>query len=507
MEEAAQEDDRLSLIAPVGEYTRAPIWRLTEFPFRTGYSQSTCGYCTPSGSGTRSSSKTSKSYGIWAYQITPAAYQALLNRGWRRSGAYIYRPDNAYEGTCCPQVGVRVRVDEFVPHKNQRHALSSLQRLLRTPHKRDRHSHALAPALASRAKGKYALAYDLEAEWSSLEYEDKDAHPAQSDAGNSKPWHLADYHTRRAMQAHRHRKGQASAIRPARPPRTRKVETRLTLADDADEKYQLFRKYQHIVHGEHPDKISSKKGYERFLCSAPLMSTLPGSSHVQNTLRPGDTVDVATSDPIPYDLYHMEWRLDGTLIAVGVLDILPTSVSSVYLFYDPDYAELQLGTVSALREIVLVRQLQRKRNMDRIRYYNMGLYIHECPKMRYKARFGPAQLLDPLTCEWVNLADVHTHLDRGVRYDYLRTSHKPAGKEEAANTHTRDKRREDGSEDDNDDHNNNDPDDDDDDDDDMRPLPRPLPPGMTDMTEDRLDTLARTFVFDNGRVQLLAVSP
>ena len=37
------------------------------------------------------------------------------------------------------------------------------------------------------------------------------------------------------------------------------------------------------------------------------------------------------------------------LIAVGVLDILPRCVSSVYFFYDPDYSFLSLGVYSALR--------------------------------------------------------------------------------------------------------------------------------------------------------------
>ena len=40
---------------------------------------------------------------------------------------------------------------------------------------------------------------------------------------------------------------------------------------------------------------------------------------------------------------------------VGVVDILPHSLSAKYLFYDPDYAFLSLGTYTALREIDFVR--------------------------------------------------------------------------------------------------------------------------------------------------------
>ena len=47
--------------------------------------------------------------------------------------------------------------------------------------------------------------------------------------------------------------------------------------------------------------------------------------------------------------FHQQYWLDGKLIAVGVIDILPKCVSSVYLYYDPDYSYMSLGTYSALR--------------------------------------------------------------------------------------------------------------------------------------------------------------
>ena len=43
------------------------------------------------------------------------------------------------------------------------------------------------------------------------------------------------------------------------------------------------------------------------------------------------------------------------LVAVGVLDVLPSGVSSVYFFYDPDYKHLSLGKFSALKEIEFCR--------------------------------------------------------------------------------------------------------------------------------------------------------
>lgn len=50
-----------------------------------------------------------------------------------------------------------------------------------------------------------------------------------------------------------------------------------------------------------------------------------------------------------YGAYHQWYLLDGKLIAVGVIDILPGCISSKYLFYDPDYNFLSMGTYTALR--------------------------------------------------------------------------------------------------------------------------------------------------------------
>ena len=44
-------------------------------------------------------------------------------------------------------------------------------------------------------------------------------------------------------------------------------------------------------------------------------------------------------------------RIDGKIFAVGVIDTTPEALSSVYLFYDPDYEFLSPGTLCALREI------------------------------------------------------------------------------------------------------------------------------------------------------------
>ncbi len=44
-------------------------------------------------------------------------------------------------------------------------------------------------------------------------------------------------------------------------------------------------------------------------------------------------------------------RIDGEIFAIGVIDLLPTSLSSVYLFYNPKYEFLSPGVFGAIREI------------------------------------------------------------------------------------------------------------------------------------------------------------
>jgi arginine-tRNA-protein transferase len=75
--------------------------------------------------------------------------------------------------------------------------------------------------------------------------------------------------------------------------------------------------------------------------------------------------------------YHMLHRIDGELIAVGVLDYTTEALSSVYLFYDPKFEFLNLGTYCALREIEYCRMIQK--NFDeKFKFYYMGLYFQDC---------------------------------------------------------------------------------------------------------------------------------
>uniref|UniRef100_A0A5B7AR46 Putative Acyl-CoA N-acyltransferase n=1 Tax=Davidia involucrata TaxID=16924 RepID=A0A5B7AR46_DAVIN len=84
-----------------------------------GRNRSPCGYC-------RSGGPTSISQGLWAHSLTVDDYQALLDRGWRRSGSFLYKPE--MERTCCPSYTIRLKASDFVHSKEQLRVSKRMQR-------------------------------------------------------------------------------------------------------------------------------------------------------------------------------------------------------------------------------------------------------------------------------------------------------------------------------------------------------------------------------------------
>eukprot|EP00727_Mastigamoeba_balamuthi_P005186 m51a1_g14666 putative arginyl-trna--protein transferase 1-like (526) ;mRNA; f:26284-27904 len=156
------------------------------------------------------------------------------------------------------------------------------------------------------------------------------------------------------------------------------------------EEFELYKRYQIAVHHDDPSELSAE-GYERFLVESPL---------ARCPLPAGAVLPYGVHE---YGSYHMQYRLDGELIAVGVLDVLPGCLSSVYFFYDPSRSALDLGVFSALTEVRFVQEAAA--SLPELRYYYMGYYIHTCQKMRYKGAYSPSDLLCELTWSWVPLDD------------------------------------------------------------------------------------------------------
>uniref|UniRef100_A0A8D0MHP5 Arginyl-tRNA--protein transferase 1 n=1 Tax=Sus scrofa TaxID=9823 RepID=A0A8D0MHP5_PIG len=417
-----------------------------------------CGYC--------DSEEGKASCGMWAHSMTVQDYQDLIDRGWRRSGKYVYKP--VMNQTCCPQYTIRCRPLQFQPSKSHKKVLKKMLKFLAKGEisKGNCEDEPMEPTAEDAVAGDFALINKLDIQCDltalsddlreSLESEEKQkgksskredtneliqSQDIEEKLGSGEPSRSVKVHTvpkpgkgadlskppcRKAKEIRKERKrlklmqqnrageleGLQAQCEPlsSSPPKAKcnqpksledlifeslpenashKLEVRVVRSSPQSsqfkatfqESYQVYKRYQMVIHKDPPDKPTVSQ-FTRFLCSSPL--------------------EAETSPNGPdcgYGSFHQQYWLDGKIIAVGVIDILPHCVSSVYLYYDPDYSFLSLGVYSALREIAFTRHLHEK--TSQLSYYYMGFYIHSCPKMKYKGQYRPSDLLCPETYVWV----------------------------------------------------------------------------------------------------------
>ncbi|PVH84574.1 arginine-tRNA-protein transferas-like protein 1 [Cadophora sp. DSE1049] len=304
------------------------------------------------------------SYYVTTTSLTPKFYQSLIGRGWRRSGTLLYKPDQA--ASCCPHYTIRLDSDQFHASKDQRQVQNRFT--------------------------KYILGDSYIKEAARL-------HPLSREQAKKRN---TDFDV--VERVHECEKGQVKV--PPEPAHTLTV----TLESDnfTEEKYILFENYQRVVHHEPPSRIT-KHGFKNFLCSSPL----PRSKEVFDgrERRLGS--------------YHQCYRIDGRLIAIGVLDLLPQCVSAVYFMYHESVHEHGFGKLGAMREIVLAKE-------EGYQWWYAGFYIHSCVKMRYKGDFSPQYILDPVSYNWNPLdAELKQKLDKTK---YFSPSRERAGLVEDAST-------------------------------------------------------------------------
>jgi arginine-tRNA-protein transferase len=106
-----------------------------------------------------------------------------------------------------------------------------------------------------------------------------------------------------------------------------------------------------------------------------------------------DTYAYASSfvdNPLP----TQEWcyYLGNRLVGVGYVDDLPSGLSAIYFFYDPEERARALGTWNVLS--ILEQAAARG-----IPYVYLGYYVAGCPSMTYKSRFTPNQIFG-LDAQW-----------------------------------------------------------------------------------------------------------
>ncbi|XP_004838856.1 arginyl-tRNA--protein transferase 1 isoform X10 [Heterocephalus glaber] len=418
--------------------------------FKAGYH---CGYC--------DSREGKASCGMWAHSMTVQDYQDLIDRGWRRSGKYVYKP--IMNQTCCPQYTIRCRPLQFQPSKSHKKVLKKVLKFLAKGEilRRNCEDEPMDSTMEDSVAGDFALINKLDIKCDlkmlssdlkeSLESEEKKkeknskteesnelthSQAIEDKLGSGEPLHSIKVHMvpkpgkgadlskppcRKAKEIRKERKmlklmqqnpaGEFESFQAqGQPPKAKsnqpksledlifeslpenashKLEVRVVRSSPPSsqfkatfqESYQVYKRYQMVIHKDPPDKPTVSQ-FTRFLCSSPLEAENPPNG-----------------PECGYGSFHQQYWLDGKIIAVGVIDILPYCVSSVYLYYDPDYSFLSLGVYSALREIAFTRQLHEK--TSQLSYYYMGFYIHSCPKMKYKGQYRPSDLLCPETYVWV----------------------------------------------------------------------------------------------------------
>jgi len=80
----------------------------------------------------------------------------------------------------------------------------------------------------------------------------------------------------------------------------------------------------------------------------------------------------------------VEFRENGELRMVSIVDQLPDGLSSVYTFFDPDIRGASFGTYNILWQIEQCKKVERA-------YLYLGYWIDRSRKMAYKIQFQPLQ--------------------------------------------------------------------------------------------------------------------
>ena len=110
------------------------------------------------------------------------------------------------------------------------------------------------------------------------------------------------------------------------------------------------------------------------------------------TRHPGGGMD--SDDPESYqqviqsswsDTQLIEFKLEGKLLAVAVIDVFIDGLSAVYTFFDPEYKQRSLGMYAILSEIELAK-------LKKLSWLYLGYWNPQSAKMAYKNQYQPLEI-------------------------------------------------------------------------------------------------------------------
>lgn len=223
---------------------------------------SSCGYC-------HAEPESSHAYGVWAHRLTP---ELMIDRGWRRSGSYVYLPDRAQ--TCCPPYSIRCSASGFQASRSQRQAAYRWKKFIE--------GEAANPSVGSNQDHKPKAPFDLVKVFDAVE------------------------HTERS-----------NSIK-----REHQFEIKLEPAEFTEEKFALYKRYQIEVHNDEPEKVT-KKSFDNFLCSNPFPSDTSVAKHacwfLDEKLIAISVIDIL---PLGISSVYLVWDPDYSRHGLGRLSAL-----------------------------------------------------------------------------------------------------------------------------------------------------------------------------------------